>query len=185
MHVDQTRTLLLTQGYEPLKVISWQRAITLYTLDKVDVVEEYDAEIRAMSYVVRVPAVVRLRKAFRRHKKVVKFSRVNIYARDHHRCQYCGDRCTISGLTYDHVLPRSRGGATSWENIVSCCYACNARKANRTPAEAKMRLLATPVRPTWMPAVEIRVSASSVPDAWRDYVYWTAEIDHDDATKVV
>jgi 5-methylcytosine-specific restriction endonuclease McrA len=184
MHIDTTRTLLLTQGYEPLKVISWQRAITLYMLDKVDVVEEYDAKIRSVSYVVSVPAVVRLRAAFRRHVKPVKFSRVNIYARDNHRCQYCGTKCTIAELTYDHVVPRSRGGATSWDNIVSCCYTCNAKKANRTPVEAKMRLLATPVRPTWMPAVQIRVSAKSVPDAWRDYVYWTGEIDHDEATEV-
>ena len=180
MHVESTRTLLLSQGYEPIKIISWQRAITLLALDKVDVVEEYDAQIRAMSYVINVPAVVRLRKAFRRHAKPVKFSRVNIYARDGYRCQYCGTKCTISGLTYDHVIPRSRGGRTTWENIVSCCYACNAWKANRTPAEARMTLLAVPARPTWMPAVQIRVSARSVPDAWRDYVYWTGEIDGDE-----
>ena len=174
------QTLLLTQGYEPLQIIGWQRAITLLALDKVDVVEEYDAEIRAVSLVVRVPAVVRLRKAFRRFAKPVKFSRVNIYARDNYRCQYCGQTCTISELTYDHVIPRSRGGRTCWENIVSACYACNRRKANRTPAEAGMKLLSWPARPTWVPSVAIRVSARSVPDAWRDYVYWTGAIDGDD-----
>ena len=185
MHVTSARTLLLTQGYEPIKIISWQRAIVLLTLSKVEVVEEYDAEVRATRIHVRVPAVVRLRKAFRRHAKPVKFSRVNIYARDKHRCQYCGKRCKIDQLTYDHVLPRSRGGRTSWENIVSCCYTCNAHKANRTPAEAKMKLLSTPARPTWMPAVQIRVSTSSVPDAWRDYVYWAGEIEHDEGTDIV
>jgi 5-methylcytosine-specific restriction endonuclease McrA len=174
------RTLLLTQGYEPLQVIAWQRAMTLLALDKVDVVEEYDAEIRAVSLVVRVPSVVRLRKSFRRFAKPVKFSRVNIYARDGYRCQYCGATCTIAELTYDHVTPRSRGGRTCWENIVSACYTCNRRKANRTPAEAGMKLLAAPARPTWMPSVQIRVSAQSVPDAWRDYVYWTGAIDGDD-----
>lgn len=184
-HVDTTRTLLLTQGYEPIKIISWQRAIVLLTLDKIDVIEEYDAEVRATQLHIRVPAVVRLRKAFRRHAKLVKFSRVNIYARDGHRCQYCGKKCTIDKLTYDHVVPRSRGGRTSWENIVSCCCACNAHKANRTPAEAKMKLAATPARPTWMPAVQIRVSTHSVPDAWRDYVYWTGEIEHDEGTDIV
>jgi 5-methylcytosine-specific restriction endonuclease McrA len=102
---------------------------------------------------------------------------VNIYARDDHRCQYCGARCSISELTYDHVVPRSRGGRTTWENIVSACCACNARKANRTPAEARMALRTQPVRPTWMPALQIRVSARSVPDAWRDYMYWTDEIE--------
>jgi len=180
MHVDATRTLLLSQGYEPIKIISWQRAITLLTLDKVEVVEEYDTEIRATSFIIKVPAVVRLLKAFRRHAKPVKFSRVNIYARDGHRCQYCGIKCPIHELTYDHVVPRSQGGKTTWENIVTCCYVCNAKKANRTPAEAKMTLLSKPSRPTWMPAVQIRVSARSVPDAWRDYVYWTGEIENED-----
>jgi len=179
-HVDATRTLLLSQGYEPIKIISWQRAMTLLTLDKVDVVEQYDAEIRAVSMIVKVPAVIRLRKAFRRHAKPVKFSRVNIYARDGYRCQYCTARCTIDELTYDHVTPRSRGGRTTWENIVSCCYRCNAQKANRTPGEARMALRAAPVRPAWIPSVQIRVSTKSVPDAWRDYVYWTGEIEHDE-----
>src|SRR5512147_1989704 len=113
MHVQSPRTLLLTQGYEPIRIISWQRAVTLLALDKVDVVEEYDVEIRAVSIIVRVPAVVRLRKTFRRHAKPVKFSRVNIYARDGYRCQYCGLKCSIDELTYDHVTPRSRGGRTT------------------------------------------------------------------------
>jgi 5-methylcytosine-specific restriction endonuclease McrA len=180
MHVESTRTLLLTQGYEPIQIISWQRAITLLALDKVEVVEEYNAEIRAMSLVVRVPAVVRLLKAFRRHAKPVKFSRVNIYARDGYRCQYCGAVCTVAELTYDHVIPRAQGGRTTWENIVSACYACNRDKANRTPVQAGMKLRSAPARPTWMPSVQIRVSARSVPDAWRDYVYWTGEIDSEE-----
>ena len=183
-HVESTRTLLLNQGYEPIKVIAWQRAITLIALHKVEVLEEYDAQVRAPSVIIQVPAVVRLRKPHRRHANPVRFSRVNIYARDGHRCQYCGVKCTIDGLTYDHVVPRSRGGKTSWDNIVSCCYACNARKANRTPAEARMALRSAPVRPAWMPAVQIRVSARSVPEAWRDYVYWTGEIEHDEATEI-
>ncbi|MDB4956725.1 MAG: endonuclease family protein [Myxococcales bacterium] len=180
MHIDATRTLLLSQGYEPIQIISWQRAITLLALEKVEVVDEYDAEIRAKSIVVKVPSVVRLRKAFRRYAKPVKFSRVNIYARDGYRCQYCGDKCTPSELTYDHVIPRSHGGRTSWDNIVSACCDCNARKANRTPAQAGMKLRALPARPAWMPSVQIRVSTQSVPDAWRDYVYWTGEIDHEE-----
>jgi 5-methylcytosine-specific restriction endonuclease McrA len=180
VHVQSVRTLLLTQGYEPLQIISWQRAVTLLALDKVDVVEEYETLVRAPSYTVNVPAVVRLRKAFRRFAKPVKFSRVNIYARDGYRCQYCALKCTIDELTYDHVIPRAQGGKTTWENIVSACYTCNRRKANRTPAQAGMKLLTAPVRPTWMPSIQISVSARSVPDAWRDYVYWTSEIDNED-----
>jgi 5-methylcytosine-specific restriction endonuclease McrA len=180
MSIESTRTLLLTQGYEPIQIISWQRAVTLMALDKVDVVDEYDAEIRAPSMIIRVPSIVRLRKHFRRFAKPVKFSRVNIYARDNYRCQYCGVKCTIGELTYDHVIPRSKGGHTTWENIVSACYDCNREKANRTPGEAGMKLLSLPTRPTWMPAVQIRVSTHSVPDAWRDYVYWTSEIDNEE-----
>jgi 5-methylcytosine-specific restriction endonuclease McrA len=180
MNEDSTRTLLLNQGFEPIKVIPWQRAITLLCLDKVEVIEEYDAQIHAVSLIVQIPAVVRLRHAFRRHARPVKFSRVNIYARDGYRCQYCGERCAIDRLTYDHVVPRSRGGRTTWDNIVSACDTCNARKGNRTPAEAKMALRSTPTRPTWMPSVQIRVSTHSIPEAWRDYVYWTGQIDNDD-----
>jgi 5-methylcytosine-specific restriction endonuclease McrA len=178
--VDSSQTLLLNQGFEPIKVISWQRAITLLFLGKVEVLEEYDHDIRSISLVIKIPAVVRLLRAFRRHAKPVKFSRVNIYARDGYRCQYCHTKCSIDGLTYDHVTPRSRGGRTTWENIVSCCYACNAAKANRTPAEARLTLRSVPTRPTWLPSVQIRVSTKSVPDAWRDYVYWTGEIEGDE-----
>ena len=177
--LDISRTLLLSRGYEPVKIIPWQRAVSLLALEKADVVDEYDADVRSPSVVIKVPSIVRLRNPFRRRPLPVKFSRVNIYTRDGHRCQYCGTKCTIAQLTYDHVVPRSRGGRTSWENIVSCCVPCNRDKANRTPAEANMILLATPARPRWMPSVQIRVSATSVPDAWRDYVYWTTEIDHE------
>lgn len=173
----ETRTLVLTQSYEPVSVISWQRAITLLTLGKVEVIEEYDQDLRSMSLVIKAPAVVRLLRAFRRHRKPVKFSRINIYARDGYRCQYCGDRPQLSELTLDHVVPRAQGGITSWTNIATACVACNARKGGRTPAQAGMRLRAAPARPTWVPAVTIRISTRSVPDAWRDYLYWTGALD--------
>lgn len=172
-----TATLLLSQSYEPIKIISWQRAITLLFLGKVEVVEEYDHDIRSVTFVIKVPAVVRLLRAFRRHHKPVKFSRVNIYARDGYTCQYCGVRLSVSELTYDHVVPRSQGGATDWTNIVTCCHDCNRVKGGRTPRQAGMQLRAQPVQPNWVPAVTIRVSLRSVPDAWRDYLYWTGELD--------
>jgi 5-methylcytosine-specific restriction endonuclease McrA len=179
MNPNASRTLLLSQGYEPITVISWQRAITLLSLGKVEVVEEHTGEVRAVSLVIKIPAVVRLLRAFRRHPKPVKFSRINIYARDGYRCQYCGDKCSVAQLTYDHVVPRARGGRTTWENIVSCCYPCNRDKGSRTPAEAKLTLRSVPTRPTWVSAISIRISTRSVPEAWRDYLYWTGEIDSD------
>src|SRR6476469_843141 len=139
--MDSTQTLLLNQGFEPIKVISWQRAITLLFLGKVEVIEEYDHGVRSVNLIIKIPAVVRLLRAFRRHARPVKFSRVNIYARDNYRCQYCGKRASIGELTYDHVLPRSQGGMTEWTNIVTCCYLCNRKKGGRTPREAGMTLL--------------------------------------------
>jgi len=179
--MESSQTLLLNQGFEPIKVISWQRAITLLFLGKVEVIEEYEASgIRSVNLVIKIPAVVRLLRAFRRHSRPVKFSRVNIYARDHYKCQYCGRKASISELTYDHVMPRSRGGNTEWTNIVTCCYLCNRKKGGRTPTEAGMKLLTAPSQPNWVPAIAIRISLRSVPDAWRDYLYWTGELDKDD-----
>lgn len=170
------RTLLLAHTYEPIKVISWQRAFTLLTLGKVEVIEEYDADVRTVSFVFKIPAVVRLIRAFRRYKKPVKFSRVNIYARDEYRCQYCGHKAPMKELTYDHVVPRAQGGKTTWKNIVTACITCNFAKRDRTPKQAGMKLRVQPVQPRWLPAVVIRISTRSVPDAWRDYLYWTSEI---------
>ena len=112
--MNSAQTLLLNQGFEPIKVISWQRAISLLFLGKVEVLEEYDRDIRSVNLIIKVPAVVRLLRAFRRHARPVKFSRVNIYARDNYKCQYCGKKASISELTYDHVVPRSQGGLTEW-----------------------------------------------------------------------
>jgi len=175
--MNSAQTLLLNQGFEPIKVISWQRAISLLFLGKVEVLEEYDRDIRSVNLIIKVPAVVRLLRAFRRHARPVKFSRVNIYARDNYKCQYCGKKASISELTYDHVVPRSQGGMTDWTNIVTCCYLCNRKKGGRTPREAGMTLLGAPAQPNWVPAVVIRISLRSIPDAWRDYLYWTGELD--------
>jgi 5-methylcytosine-specific restriction endonuclease McrA len=172
----QIRTLLLSQSYEPLSVISWQRALTLLTLGKVEVLEEYDWHVRTRTIIIKMPAVVRLLRAFRRHKKPVKFSRVNIYARDGYTCQYCGRERPIGELTYDHVVPRQQGGRTEWTNIVTACQECNLRKGARTPEQAGMRLRTRPVQPRWVPAVTISISTRSMPDAWRDYLYWTGEL---------
>lgn len=172
-----THTLMLDQGYAPVGVIPWQRALQLLFLNKVEVVEEYDHEVRSTYLVIKIPAVVRLVKGFRKHRKPVKFSRVNIYGRDNYQCQYCGSKCTMKELTYDHVLPRSQGGKTTWTNIVSACSDCNSRKAGRTPEQARMKLLKQPVQPVNTPAVVIEVSRTNVPDAWREYLYWTSELD--------
>ena len=147
----EARTLLLSQAYEPIKVVSWQRALTLLTLGKVEVLEEYDWNVRTTTLVIKVPAVIRLLRAFRRHKKAVKFSRANIYARDRYRCQYCGRHRRELGyresLTRDHLVPISRGGGNGWTNVVTACSRCNLRKGNRLPEECGLKLRVEPHEP--------------------------------------
>ena len=145
-------TLLLNATFEPMKVISWQRAVTLVFLGKVDVVEAYDDAITSVSASVPMPSVVRLRR-YARQERRVKFSRTNVYRRDGFACQYCGTQPGVAALTLDHVLPRARGGRTEWNNIVTCCATCNSRKADRTPEQAGMTLYKSPARPGFMPAV--------------------------------
>lgn len=175
----EAQTLMLSQSYEPQAVIPWSHAVQLLFLGKVEVIEEYEQDARSTYLVIKIPAVVRLLGRVRRRKSPVRFSRVNIYARDGYKCQYCGERRPNDDLTFDHVTPRSRGGTTTWTNIVTCCTTCNGTKRNRTPAEAGMRLLKQPVEPRTAPAVVLRISKQHAPAQWGAYLYWTAALDQD------
>jgi len=173
------QTLLLNATYEPLKVVPWKKAITLWCQGKVEVISVYDREIRAVSVSFKLPSVIRLLRYVRikRRFDYVPFSRANIYARDRHRCQYCGGSHAIGELTFDHVIPVAQGGRKDWENIVTCCIDCNRRKGGRTPEEAGMRLVALPRRPESVPAVRITIGIRNAPESWRDYLYWNVELD--------
>jgi len=174
------RTLLLNSTYEPLRVISWQRAVILWFEGKVEIVEEYsDFQLTSMSVNIKCPAVVRLFEYVNGKRHRVKFSRVNVFSRDRYTCQYCGDKPGTAGLTYDHVVPRSKGGKTVWENIATCCIPCNSRKADRTPVEAKMSLRSKPEKPDWTPRAKLIIGLPTTPDQWRDYLYWNSELEND------
>ncbi len=160
---------MLTPWMVPHRVISWQRAIVLFYLGKVEVIEEYDEDIASPSITLRAPAVVRLTKGSVSTKNKVRFSRINVFTRDGFRCQYCGDRKPPHDLNYDHVVPRVRGGKTVWENIVTSCYACNDRKGSRTVAEAGMKLRRQPFKPTSLPFAPVIRQGTHVPTAWRNY----------------
>src|SRR5688572_10140755 len=149
------QTLVLNASYEPLKVVSWQRAMTLWAKGLVEVVAEHDTEVRAVTFTFRLPSVVRLLRfvKVRRRSDYVPFTRANIYARDGHACQYCGDEFESEDLTFDHVVPESRGGKRTWDNIVSACVPCNKRKAARTPEEAGMHLIRQPRKPSPSPVL--------------------------------
>ena len=175
------RTLVLDQGYQPHRVVSWQRAITMLFDGKVEVVEEYDHDIRSVTFTIKMPAVVRLLRAVR-GKRGVKFSRMNVATRDGFRCQYCGRKFPLSKLTYDHVIPRAQGGKTCWENIVMACYPCNGRKGHRAPGQVGMKLLKQPTRPQWLPVIAFRIDpACSIPDQWVSWIYWHGSLEEDSA----
>ncbi|HEY5907466.1 MAG TPA: HNH endonuclease, partial [Vicinamibacteria bacterium] len=136
-------TLVLNATYEPLRIVSWQKAITLLFQGKVEVLAHYDREIRGVTVRVKLPSVLRLLRHVRMKRPFaeVPFSRPNVYARDDYRCQYCGDRFPTSELTFDHVIPVARAGHKGWDNIVTCCVACNRKKGDRTPEQAGMKLV--------------------------------------------
>ncbi len=165
-----TIVLFLDNDWQPLRVEPWTRAVTDMFLGKVEVIEySRDRMIRAVSRELPMPAVVRVLRRFRRDRQAIRFSRVNIYARDAFTCQYCGQRQVTEELTFDHVVPRSAGGTTTWENIVTCCVPCNRAKANRTPAQARMHLLRRPMKPRYLPVVTVLMGRRQVPDEWRPY----------------
>ena len=173
------QTLLLNATYEPLKVVHWQKAITLLCQGKVEIVSTYDREVRSVSVTFRLPSVIRLLRYIRIKRRIdyVPFSRANIYARDRHHCQYCGHLFPTSDLTFDHVTPVAQGGRKDWENIVTCCVTCNRRKGGRTPKEAGMHLQSHPRRPDSAPAVRFTIGLRNAPEGWRDYLYWNVELD--------
>ena len=167
-----TSVLLLNSSYEPLRVIPWQRAITLMFSGKVEVVEEYDHELHSVSIVIRAPAVVRLLKFVRMGRKSPPLCRSNVLARDNFQCQYCAKELSHREATLDHVHPRSKGGLTTWENVVSCCHECNRRKGGRTPEEARMLLRTKPVKPDWLPVLHVRLNGR-VPSSWQTFLSLT------------
>ncbi len=138
---------------------------------------EYDW-IHTVRFQIAVPRIIRLLIYEKLPKQEVKFNRRNIYARDSNRCQYCGHRMPTSELSLDHVLPRSQGGKSSWENIVCCCVKCNVKKGGRTPTQAHMHLITKPVKPRRSPVISIRLADERY-SSWKQFLdnaYWSVEL---------
>ena len=137
--------------------------------------------VHTVSFKIRIPRVILLLFFDRLPHKEVKFTRHNIFERDHNTCQCCGKRFDRRELNLDHVIPRDRGGTTTWENIVCACITCNTRKANRAPTEAGMHLIRKPKRPKWRPFVNVTI-VSVAHDSWKhflDLAYWNVELGED------
>ena len=162
-------------SYYPLSLWPWQEAVKAVCLDRVQIVAEYDATVRSQRAAFRLPSVVVL-KDFVKPQKRVAFTRFNLFLRDEFRCQYCGSK---GDLTFDHVLPRCRGGITSWQNVVAACSPCNLRKGSKTLKQAGMRLARAPRAPTAeeMQAHGRRFPPNHLHESWLDYLYWDAELE--------
>jgi 5-methylcytosine-specific restriction endonuclease McrA len=168
----QTPVLVLNATYEPVNVCGARRALILILKGAALAEEESSKEIRSTSIAIRVPSVIRLLEYHRIPYQTRVLSRKNILIRDRYTCQYCTEIFTAAELTLDHVLPRSQGGKSTWENLVACCYACNNRKGDRTPEQANMHLMRLP-RPFNLHTNRhlMRLMAHS-DDRWRKYLFF-------------
>ncbi|HLG19823.1 MAG TPA: HNH endonuclease [Bdellovibrionota bacterium] len=195
----QARVLVLNKSYMPIQVTSLKRAFCMIYAGIARVVDkEYqtfdfhswselalavgEPGIGIVGKVIRVPRVVLLQVYDRLPKKQVRFSRYNIFARDRGICQYCSRRFRKSELNLDHVVPRSRGGQTTWENVVCSCVACNRRKGGSTPDEAGMHLVRRPAKPHWTECLNISLKDGHYLE-WVpflnivDFSYWNVELE--------
>ena len=168
-------TLLLSAGFEPIKVISWKKAITLVLLGKVEVLEAYQREIHSPSLTLKLPAVIKLIRYLKPIPKRVKFSRQNLFSRDDYTCQYCHRSYPVNQLTYDHIVPRSKGGTTSWTNVVTSCVRCNLRKGNKPLKALNFRLLKNPEEPHWLPQFSKLLYRDSFHPIWQDYLAYAGK----------
>jgi 5-methylcytosine-specific restriction endonuclease McrA len=162
------KVLILNQNYEPMSVINVKKAIVLLYLGKAELIAAHDGrEVHAVSVAMPFPSILRLSVFVRVPYKKIVLSRKNILRRDGHRCQYCG-RSDIP-LTLDHVIPLSRGGEDTWENLVCACVRCNNRKGDQTPEEAQLSLKRTPVRPNHV--TFIRHYVGTLDERWKPYLF--------------
>jgi len=147
------QVLVLNASYEPLNITSWRRAVVMVLKGKAEGLE-HDGGRQIRSDLMQ-PTVIRLRQFVRVPYRPLPLTRRNLFQRDGHRCQYCGQSRPMSQLSLDHVMPRSQGGKTTWENVVCSCVGCNSKKGGRTPTQAGMKLLSDPVRPSANPGITV------------------------------
>jgi 5-methylcytosine-specific restriction endonuclease McrA len=162
-------------SYYPLSLWPWQEAVKAVYLNRVNIVAEYDRVVHSPTTQIRIPSVVVL-KEFVQPQKTVAFTRFNLFLRDEFCCQYCGSK---GDLTFDHVVPRARGGITSWENVVAACGRCNLKKGSKSLRQSGLHLMRPPRQPG---AEELlnngrRFPPNHLHETWADYLYWDAELE--------
>lgn len=167
-------------SYYPLSVLPWQEAIKAVFRESVLVISEYDRVVRSPGMSMKLPSVVALRE-YVPMARTPAFTRFNVFLRDQWTCQYCGDRFRTHELTFDHVIPRSRGGRTTWENIVAACRVCNTKKGNSLPSEVDMYPITDPRRPSVFELHDHgrRFPPNFLHESWGDFLYWDTELQDD------
>ncbi len=165
-------------SYYPLSLWSWQDAVKAVFLDRVSVVALYDRVVHSPSLQMRLPSVIAL-KDYVNTDRHPAFTRFNVFLRDRFTCQYCGRHRNTSELTFDHLVPRTRGGRTVWTNVTTACSACNLRKGSHLPEECGMYPRHYPYQPT---AFELQERGRIFPPnflhhTWRDFLYWDSELE--------
>ncbi|MBX3040826.1 MAG: HNH endonuclease [Bdellovibrionaceae bacterium] len=163
--------MLLNSSYEPMRIVSWQKALILWFQGKVEVLEYHQIFARSVRSNHQLPSILRLKTYVRsRSRGDIRFSRENVYIRDDYTCQYCYEVYPTRLLTLDHVIPASKDGKKTWTNVVTACRECNQKKAARTPEQAKMPLKTPPRVPSWLPVVQWELKPGTVPPAWLQYL---------------
>jgi 5-methylcytosine-specific restriction endonuclease McrA len=172
------KVLVLNASFEPLRIISWYRAIRLLLAQKVEVVDSYEILIHSPSLSLRLPSVLRMKRyvSKKRLTRVPRFSRQHVFLRDSHQCQYCFISYTSKELTLDHVVPVARGGKKTWSNIVTCCKVCNQKKGAQTPKEAGFAKFKYPREPSPGFLPDILYYKERMPQMWRPYLEWMNQI---------
>ncbi len=165
-------------NYFPLSLWSWQDAVKAVFLERVNVISEYDQTIHSPSWEMRLPSVIALKEYIHLNRRPA-FTRFNVFLRDRFACQYCNTGFPTQELTFDHVVPRSRGGVTRWTNVVTACGVCNLRKGNKSLKDVGMRLRTKPVQPTNYQLQEIGrgFPPNYLHEDWRDFLYWDTELE--------
>jgi 5-methylcytosine-specific restriction endonuclease McrA len=165
-------------SYFPLSLWSWQETVKAVCLDRVNIVSHYDRMVRSPNFAMRLPSVISLKEYIPAMRRPA-FTRFNVFLRDRFTCQYCGEPHASHNLTFDHLVPRSRGGKTTWQNVVTACSSCNLLKGSRLPQEAKMHPRRQPQQPT---SVVLQENGRGFPPnflhhSWRDFLYWDSELE--------
>lgn len=183
MPLEKCPALVLNADYRPLSYMPlslwpWQEAIKAMFRDSVIIVSEYERTVCSPNYEIRLPSVLALREYVHLAQKPA-FTRFNVFLRDRFRCQYCGEKYKSNDLTFDHVIPKSRGGRTSWDNIVAACQKCNVRKGSSMPHEAEMYPRIEPGEPTTFQLQEYgrKFPPDFLHSSWGDFLYWDAELE--------